>query len=329
MTSIIIPGVDWPNDTPVCETLSMQTKDIQSSADLLSIALATAGEHSLYFTHCAEETSQCDNQPSAAVFNTLAAFEQERQQMLRNWAEAEGLVLAAGTSPLDWQDPNVADTHDVAAVDPIRSTPYKVLAMFAHRADKGFRFYSYVAAYTSDAAIGDYAEILAEEELGRASWARQQRRAAWHEERAQHPGRPELHPASVCSHADLLCVASSLERCVSIGVNALLAKFPSFTSVAASCAEALGEIQALADHAGSCSEVAAAEASAIDTFFDTHGHADGSGPLLQLYSNLDRCFAYYDALVHRTDDESIMLQAQELAFSAMVRIDLLHEAVLE
>ena len=329
MTSIIIAGGNWPIGAPVCETLFMQAKDIQSSADLLSIALATAGAHSLYFTQCAQEASQCDNQPSAAVFDTLAAFEQQRQQMLRSWAEAEGLVLAAGTPPLDWQDPNVADTYDVAAVDPIRSTPYKVLAMFVHRADKGFRFYSYVAAYTSDAAIGEYAEILAEEELGRASWARQQRRAAWHEERAQHPGRPELHPAGVSSLADLLCVASSLERCVSIGVNALLADYPSFASVAASCAEALGEIQSLAAHAGSCSEVAAAEAAAIDTFFDTQGHADGSGPLLQLYSNLDRCFAYYDALVHCTDDESVMLQAQQFALSAMARIDLLHQAVLE
>lgn len=306
----------------------MQTEDIQSPADLLSIALATAGDHSLYFTHCAEEASQCGNKRSAAVFNTLAAAELERQQMLRNWAEAEGLVLPAATSPLDWQDPNVADTYDVAAIDPIRSTPYRVLAMFVHKADKGFRFYSYVAAYAGDTAVCEYAEILAEEELERASRTRQQRRAAWHEERAQHPGRPRLHPDTVSSLADFLCVASSLERCVATGINTLLADYPSFTSVAASCAEALGEIQALAGPAGSCSELAAAEAAAIDVFSEIQALADGSEPLLQLYSDLDRCFVYYDALVDCTDDEPIMLHAQQFALSTMARIDLVYEAVL-
>jgi hypothetical protein len=313
----------------VCETLPMQIEDIQSSADLLSIALVTAGDRSLYFTDCADEMKQCGNTPAAASFKALAASEQGRQQMVSDWAEAEGLVLAAGASPLDWQDPNVRGTYDVAAVDPIRSTPYKVLAMFAHRADTDFRFYSYVAAYTGDAAICEYAEILAEEELERASGARAQRRAAWHEERAQHPARPELRPNGVSSLADLFCVASSLERRVNTGVNALLNDYPAVTSVAASCAAVVGEIQALADSAGSCSEVAAAEAAAVDTLFETHGQADGLGPLLQLYSDMDRCFVYYDALVDCTEDEAIMLQAQQFAFSAMARIDLLHEAVLE
>jgi hypothetical protein len=307
----------------------MQLQDIQSSAGLLSIALVTAVDRSLYFTHCADEMKQCGNTPAAALFKALAASEQGRQKMVSDWAEAEGLVLAAGASPLDWQDPNVRGTYDVAAIDPIRSTPYKVLAMFAHRADTDFRFYSYVAAYTGDAAMCDYAERLAEEELERASGARAQRRAAWHEERAQHPTRPELHPTGVGSLADLFCVASSLEHGVNAGVNALLNDYPALTSVVASCAKVVGEIRALAGSAGSCSEVAAAEAAAVDTFFETHGQADGSGTLLHLYSNLDRCFVYYDALVNCTEDEVIMLQAQQFALSAMTRIDLLHEAVLE
>ncbi len=314
-----------------CETLTMQISGIQSPSDLLSVALATAGEGSEYFTQCQHEMKLCANQPSAAVFETLAVSERERSQTLRRWADAEGVIGVEGLPPLDWQDPNVRDTYGAAAVDPIRSTPYRVFAMYAHRADSSFRFYSYVAAYSTDAGVREYAEILAEEELERGSQARKQRRAAWHAEKTQFPGRPELHPDAVDTLADLLCVSSSLERCVTTRLDDLKVQHPALKPVAIACTEALGDIQTLTGAAGPCSEMAAAEAQSIEEFSTAAGQADSDAPtmLLYLYRDLDRCFVYYDALVNCAEDEAIMLQAQQFSFSAMARIDLLHEAVLE
>jgi len=269
--------------------------------------------------------------PSAEIFAALAESEQERQQMLHAWAEAEGLALGAEVDPLDWQDPNVKDTYDAAAVDPIRSTPYRVLAMFAHSAERGFRYYSYVAAYTSDAAIREYAEILAEEELERAAQARKKRRVAWHAQRAQNPGWPVLHPVDVGSLADLFCVAAALEQRVCRSLKILDEEYRAFKTLALASEESLSEIRALARSCAVGSEMAAAEAEAIANSFDALGQTASPTPgsLLQLYSDIDRCFTYYDALVNCAEDEAIMLQAQQFAFSAMARIDLLHEAVLE
>jgi len=309
----------------------MQIADIQSPSNILSVALATAGEGGEYFAQCQQEMKQCGNDASAAVFETLADSERARRKMLLNWVDAEGVAAVESASPLDWQDPNVRDTYDAAAVDPIRSTPYRVLAMFAHRADSSFRFYSYVAAYSTDAGVREYAEILAEEELERGSLARKQRRAAWHAEKAQFPGRPELRSDTVGSLADLVCISTSLERCVGAGLSNLATHNPALKPVALACTEAINDIKFLARAAGPPSELAAVEAGAIDEFFDGHRQAssDPSSLLLRLYSDLDRCFVYYDALVNYTDDEAIMLQAQQFAYSAMARIDLLHEAVLE
>lgn len=309
----------------------MQITGIQSPSDILSVALATASEGSEYFAQVQYEMKLCANHPSAALFETLALSERERRQMLLGWADAEGVAANDGMPSLDWQDPNVRDTYDAASVDPIRSTPYRVLAMFAHRADNGFRFYSYVAAYSTDAGVREYAEILAEEELERGSQARKQRRSAWHAEKMQFPGRPELQPDAVDSLADLLCVSSSLERCVTTRLGELAPQQPALKPVSIACAEALSDIQTLAVAAGPFSEMAAAEAETIDEFFAATGRSgsDTTLMLLPLYSDLDRCFVYYDALVNCAEDEAIMLQAQQFSFSAMARIDLLHEAVLE
>jgi len=307
----------------------MQSTDIQSPSDLLSIALATASEGSKYFSHCQQEMSLCANEASAGVFAALSKSEQERRQTLLNWAEAEGLNTNEGASALNWQDPNVGDTYDTAAVDPIRSTPYRVLAMFANRADTGFRFYSYVAAYSDDEAIREYAEILAEEELERACVARKHRRVAWHAQRELLLSRPELQPDTVDSLSDLLCVSAALERCVCVGLGKLTAHSPALIQVLDACNEALNDIKALASSAGSYCEIAGEEAEAIAQYCQVRPTGDVSAMRLQLYGDLDRCFVYYDALVNCADDEAIMLQAQQFAFSAMARIDLLHEAILE
>ena len=308
----------------------MQISDIHSPSDLLSVALATAEEGDNYFACCQAEMSLCENAPSAAVFKALVESERERQRMLRNWAEAENLMATEGMSPLKWRDPNVADTYDAAAVDPIRSTPYRVLAMSAHRAEHSFRFYTYVAAYSNEVATREYAEILAGEELERATQARTQRRASWHAERAQLPQQPELNPANVASLADLLCVATSLEHCAGIGLSHLIAHYPALSHVVLASTGTLDDIRSLAGAAGVCSEDVAAEALAIDEFCQARSHSGGEAAtlLLPLYADLDRCFSYYDALVSCTDDEAIMLQAQQFAFSAMARIDLVQEAVL-
>ena len=52
---------------------------------------------------------------------------------------------------------------------------------------------------------------------------------------------------------------------------------------------------------------------------------DRAGLLRRLYTDSDRCFMFYDAIVMRSKDEAVMLRAQHLTRSAMGRLDLLRE----
>ncbi len=309
----------------------MNKTKIQTSAELLSTVLVTAQEAARYFADCSDEMREHSNEPCALIFEQISTTERDREQLIMSWVESEGLQLSPHAIPLSWQDPNVRDEYDAAALDPIRSTPYRVLALVVHNADRAFRFFAHVAAYAEDSGLREYAEILAGEELQRAAQFRSLRRRAWHAEQDRHRNRPKIDPAAVDSTADLFNISASLERCVLASVKSLLEVYPGLSTVVSYSESILEGIEFQARSSDStCTQAAIQDVDSIEVYCKdlVHSGADNTALLHRLYSDCDRCFMYYDALVTRTMNEAVMLQAQKLAASAMARIDILRDAVV-
>jgi hypothetical protein len=309
----------------------MDKTEIQTSAELFSTVLITVREAARYFAHCSGEMREHRNEACASIFEQISTTEREREKQIVSWAESEGLRLSHDATPLDWQDPNVRNEYDVAALDPIRSTPYRVLALVAHNADRAFRFFAHVAAYAEDDSMSEYAEILAQEELQRAAQFRSLRRRAWHAERDRHRNRPKIEPGTVASTADLFNISASLERCVLTSVKSLLETYPALSGVVSYSEAVLKGVEPQARSSeASRTQAAIRDVDSIEVYCKdlSQNDADDAALLQRLYSDCDCCFMYYDALVTRTMNEAVMLQAQQLAASAMARIDMLRDAVV-
>ncbi|MEH6580891.1 MAG: hypothetical protein V7754_03070 [Halioglobus sp.] len=304
----------------------MKRVNIQSSADLLSVAMRSVREAAQRYTNFGCEMRAYENEASATVFDQVAAIEIEREQLLGKWAKVEGLELSADAEALDWEGPSVGTQYDDAARNPIRSTPYRVLAYVAHDAERAFRFYSYIAGSSADDTACEYAEILANEELDHAALMRSMRRRAWHAERSTHSEAPDINPGGVYSLGDLLATAASLESCVLANLAALQQDHPQLQQLIADSKAALTKIE---ERAGSTATSGAATRNIelIETYAREIAQLDGDRERLlrRLYTDSDRSFMFYDAVVMRSTDEAVMLQAQDLTRSALGRLDLLRE----
>ncbi|RLA43516.1 MAG: hypothetical protein DRR04_10020 [Gammaproteobacteria bacterium] len=305
----------------------MQKINIQSIAQLLSVARRASQEAARQYTNLADDMRDYDSDSSAVTFDRLAGLETEHEQLILAWAKTENIRLDPDIMPAQWEDPNVGAEYDIPAKDPIRSTPYRVLAYAAHNEEHSFRFFTHVAANTEDDTVREYAEVLAQEELGHAAVVKSMRRRAWHAACLAHPEEPGIKPDTVESMVDFLAIAASLERCVRANLAALLDDYPRLDQVLAHSENIRRDIEALGKSYDSSSDSTADTIDSIEAYGGTIKALSGDkeGLLRRLYSDSDRCSMYYDTLVTSTRDEAVMLQAQSLTTSALERIDLLRE----
>ena len=304
----------------------MKGVHIQSSADLLSVALRSVQEAARRYTNLAAEMREYRNEASAILFDQVAAVEIQREELLRKWAKVEGVELSADAEILHWEGPGVGTQYDSAARTPIRSTPYRVLAYVAHDAERAFRFYTSIAGSSADAATCEYAEILATEELDHAALIRSKRRLAWHAERKANCDQPRVDPGFIESLGDLMATAASLERCVLANLTALREEYPQLRQLVARGERALQEIEERAASAVTSGEPTR-NIEVIEAYGETIVPVEGDQESLlrRLYTDSDRCFMFYDAVVMRSTDEAVMLQAQDFTRMALGRLDSLRE----
>ncbi len=305
----------------------MDRIQVQSSAELLSLAVLAATDAASRYVGLAVEMRACGNEASASIFDQMATVEREREQLIVEWAKVEGVALDVDTDPVQWLDPGVGTQYDDAARDPIRSTPYRVLAFLVHNAERAFRLFTHIAASTADDMINEYAEILAQEELDRAAQLRSLRRRAWHAERKEYHGEPDIEPGVVECPGDLLITAASLERCVHSNLLALLEDYPQLQQIIDHSEGILTGIDALSSGLVTSGDAATENINSIEAYASniTRLVGDREGLLRRLYRDSDRCFEFYDILVIRSGDEAVMLQAQRLSRAALKRLDLLRE----
>lgn len=298
----------------------MLNSSVESIAELLSIALDVQRETIARYAALAAQMKSAGNAAVGQLYAGLAADEQGREQRLTEWADLAGHDLVTASVPRGWEDdPGVPTLYDADAIGPLSSTPYKVLAYAVHDKQRGFRFFSYIAADTTNSDVSELAEMLAREELGQASLLRGQRRLAWHAERTCQQAEPHIEAGSIESTADLIAVVVCFENLQLQILNTLEADTPLLEAVRAQRLQQLSHYERSADSVDSVNIELKSELDGFKLWHERElaGAQDSSGQLARLRALADTGFVLYDTVVNNTQDEKVMLLAQKQAGHAL------------
>ena len=296
--------------------------EIRSTTKLISIALAAEREAIRRYAELAGKMKEDGHDKVGALFERMVVEEQAHEQKLTEWAALAGLVIDEDIEPVKWEDPGVATTYDAEAIDPHLSSPYKALAFAVHNEERGFRFYSYVAAHSNDPGVCEYAEILAREELGHAALLRGHRRRAWHAQRQRTEAEPDIDPATIHNTADLLAATVCIEQYIAPLMDALGNEYPDLKLLAAGTQEGLAKNEKTLLESDSPGTALAATLQSIASWRDRRSAnpENSPGALRRLCGACNRSFEFYDAVVSLAEDESVMLAAQRQSATTLQRI---------
>lgn len=195
---------------PLLRTLLLKSEPagtLASLDELFALAHAMEQEAAARYSELAAEMHRQHKEDLAAVFEELSRAEREHVDAVTRWSQSR-----VGHKPdpalVRWQAP---ETFDSATAEEIATsqlmTPYRALSMAAVNEERAFAFWSYLAAYSDDAAVKTAAEAMAREELGHVAAVRRERRKAYHRER-DHLRRTVPGPGDFFQSPD----AASLER---------------------------------------------------------------------------------------------------------------------
>ena len=310
----------------------MLSTKVKTTSDLMSIALQAEREAVKRYSRLATEMRQAGNESAAALFERMVTEEQQHERLLLAWLEKESIELNPDIGPVRWRDPLVSTTYNDEARDPNYSTPYKALAFAVNNEENAFRFYTHVAAEADDEAVRQCAETLAREELGHAALFRAERRRAFHSERDINPGETTADPRAIQNKIELLAAAIEIDRYLSVALTKLEPDSPQLAALARDTRQQISSHEtALERMAPDYSESAAAEIPLSLAQADanrTIPEADSPSlddELQRLSAYCDQSFAFFDAIVESTTDESMMQTAQALTASALDRIGVLKQ----
>jgi len=312
----------------------MQSTKVKTTGDLMSIALQAEREAIRRYSQLAENMREAGNDSAAALFERMVTEEQEHERLLLEWMAKESIAQNPDIGPIRWRDPQVSTAYNDEARDPHYSTPYKALAFAVNNEENAFRFYTHVAAESDNEAVCKYAEILAREELGHAALLRAERRLAFHAERDASPTRPTPDPSTIHSEAELLATAIHIDRYLADAMSKIITGSPQLTALARETRQQIIDNEkALNSITPNTGELPVDDISMILAQLDSSDSDTEAVPvsldseLQRLSSYCDRSFAFYDAIVESTTEESIMRAAQRLTSSALDRIGVLKQVI--
>jgi len=312
----------------------MLSTNVKTTGDLMSIALQAEREAIRRYSQLSTRMREAGNESAAALFERMVIEEKEHERLLLEWMARESIDENSDIGPISWSDPQVATTYDDEARNPHRSTPYKALAFAVHNEEIAFRFYTHVAAESDNEVVRKYAEILAREELGHATLLRAERRRAYHAERDTGPVEPVLDPRAIHNEADLLAAAIHIDRSLTNTMDMITADSPQLLTLAQKTRQQISDNESTLGSLAHDSEQLPGEdistkleqlKSYVAQMEKKSSSLDSN--LQQLSFDCDRSFAFYDAIVENTADESIMLAAQKLTSAALDRIGVLQQAL--
>jgi rubrerythrin len=297
----------------------MLPTDIKSPGELLSTALAIERVAIGHYTDMAARMGNYGNHESVELFERLVCEGLEHENQLAEWAELEGIELTELSEAIAWEDPLMPTTYDAEARDPYRSTPYKALAYAAHNTDRAFHLYTHIQAITADPQTERYAEILANDALNRSRLLQSRRRRAYHNER-RGPWQQQLDVA-----LDLKTVTQLYA--VSVSIQARL------TELLTAMGEHYEDVLPIAEQSRRSMEYCKQQLT--DTTKPianppTPYDLDKTGQnlhedILLVFTESERAFNFYDAVLTHAYDEEIMLAAQDLSAAAIQRMEEIRE----
>ncbi len=302
----------------------MLSFNVKTTRDLMTIALQAEREAIRRYGELQQKMQQFDNQPATQLFQRMVDEEKAHEILLQQWMEKLQLDENPAIAPVRWHDPNVPSVYNEEARDPVYSTPYRALAFAVHNEEIAFRFYTHVAANSTDKEIREFAEVLAREELGHAALLRSERRRAFHNERQHSHVEPRLNPTMVHTLGDLLqCAVFIDERLIS--QLATLDITDVSEQLNTDIHHSLGDCKQQLEgwHQDNAEIIAAL--SALDNYYKLldFSQKPDAYKLCRLLSNCDHAFSFYDGVVENSRDEETMLLAQKLSSLMLDRIALL------
>lgn len=150
--------------------------------DVMSLAAAMEREAAQRYAHLAEEMKRRGDHGLAATFEAMLEEERDHLAAIERWSQ-EATQLPLGTAIDTWELPaEIARSWDEVMESAVL-TPYRALSIAVVNEERGFAFYSYVAAHAEDRSVQIAAELLASEELRHAALLRRERRRAYRRER--------------------------------------------------------------------------------------------------------------------------------------------------
>lgn len=305
----------------------MLSTNVKTTGDLMSIALQAEREAIRRYTQLASNMHEANNESAAALFDRMVIEEQEHERLLLEWMEQENIHENSEIGPIKWRDPQVSTTYDEEARDPYYSTPYRALAFAVHNEEIAFRFYTHVAGNSENRAVREYAEILAREELGHAALLRAERRRAYHAERETSFMEPRLDPRTIHNQADLLVAAIHIDRHLAKEMNLIAKNSPEIGALHKETQQQITSNENTLSGKPPPGEDITKNLEQLDLYNAQleKNAKDHDSSLQRLRACCDRSFAFYDAIVETTTDETIMLTAQKLTSTALDRIGVLKQ----
>lgn len=298
----------------------MTSTNIQSTSELISIALAAERAAVRRYTELTEKMRAHGNQEAADVYAKLVKKEKKHAKKITEWAALEGMVVDDEAVSVRWEDPSVMTDYDVQARDPYRCTAYKALAFAVHNEERAFLFYTYVAADSDNEEVSHHALVLAGAELDHAASIRAMRRKAWHAQ-SESINASRIDPSVINSTAELLAVIVFIERYI-LELFRFANKASELDKLAEDTRKALTDNQNLL-------RLAATPGTRVTTTLQRvapwaaqmleQARADTNAALRRLNTDSDRSFTFYNSVVESTDNEAVMLMAQEQSALALQR----------
>jgi len=292
----------------------MATMNIESTSELISIALATERAAVRRYADLAAKMREHGNQEAANIYTSLVEKEKDHEKKITDWASLEGMDIDSNAVSFHWEDPTVMTDYDIQARNPYRCTAYKALAFAVHNEERAFLFYTYVAADSNNEEVSHHARVLARAELDHAAALRVMRRQAWRAQNEQ-INASRIDPSVINGTSELLAVIVFIERYL-LELCRLAGKCEELDKLSAATRTALADNQKLLSQAATPGSRVTAALEKVAPWAEKVLNTvrnDANAALRQLYADSDRSFVFYNSVVESTGDEDVMLMAQEQA----------------
>lgn len=133
----------------------MAPTNIQSTSELISIALAAERAAVRRYTGLTKKMRADGNQEAADVYARLVKKEKKHEKKITEWAALEGMVVDDEAVSVRWEDPSVQRVALWAAqmLEEARTDTNAALRRLNTDSDRSFTFYNSVVESTDDEAV--------------------------------------------------------------------------------------------------------------------------------------------------------------------------------